>query len=423
MKRLAWVAALAGAATLFHCGGTSDVVVAGDDGGADGTAAEGGGGADGGGKDATGGGHDGSSGGADSSSGAGEGGGGHEGGAEGGGHDGGHDGGLEGGGGDGGAGDSGGGDGGGDAAQDGGGGNDGGGSDAGGDGGGDAGGNDSGGDSGGDSGPTDAGSDSGPTDAGDGGITSQALFRVGAVMPLPSPIDFCWAQAGGAWNGPVMLGWGVSTRLPYQQVSDYVSVPLAATTVRIVNGTSTGCNTALGEATFTPTAANDAFFVAEFEQGNVAPVVKAFLDERTTTSATNTKLRAIHAAITQFTGAGPIGQPIDLYVGVGTTASLFDNVSFASTAAAGNGVDANGYLSRDTFNNADVRVRLHGNGGADLLDAPAFSTTAGHVYSLFTVGVHNLSVGNTSPMRLLVCDDTAPVAAHLFACKAVGTQL
>lgn len=82
MKRLAWCSMVAGLATLFHCGGTSDVVVSGgDDAGPDGTALEAGGGSDAAGaKDGTAGGKDGlSSGGDASSSGAGEGGGGNEG--------------------------------------------------------------------------------------------------------------------------------------------------------------------------------------------------------------------------------------------------------------------------------------------------------------------------------------------------------
>lgn len=62
-------------------------------------------------------------------------------------------------------------------------------------------------------------------------------------------------------------------------------------------------------------------------------------------------------------------------------------------------------------------------GGADLLDTAPFSTTAGHVYSLFTVGIHNVLPTNTTPMKLLVCDDSAAPVGHLFACKAVGTQL
>jgi hypothetical protein len=276
-------------------------------------------------------------------------------------------------------------------------------------------------DGGGDGG-SDGGSEAGAADAGDGGTTSQALFRVGALMRFPAPVDFCWQQGGASWNGPVMLGWGVPARLAYGQVTDYVSVPVAATTVRIVNGSATDCNTAVVQVAFTPAAANDAFFVAELDQGNVAPQAKSFLDERTTTAPTNTKLRAIHVAITGLTSGGPVGQSVDFYVGGGATTSLFDDVAFGATAAAGNGVDSNGYLSHDTFDNADMRVRLH-TGLVDLLDAPAFGTTAGHVYSLFTIGVHSPSPQNTTPMRLLVCDDSAAPVGHLGVCNAVGTQL
>jgi hypothetical protein len=242
-------------------------------------------------------------------------------------------------------------------------------------------------------------------------------------MGNPAAVDFCWRQGGG-WNGPVMLGWGISARLAYGQVTEYVSVPLAPTTVRLVASTATDCNTAFVEVAFTPAAANDAYFVAEFDQGNIGPQAKAFLDERATSTPASTKLRAIHAAITALTpGLGPVGQPVDLYVASGTTTtSLFDDVAFGATAAATNGVDANGYLSHDTFTNADLRVRLH-TGLVDLLDVPTFSTTAGHVYSLFTVGTHSLASGNATPMRLLVCDDSAAPVGHLGVCKAVGTQL
>ena len=290
----------------------------------------------------------------------------------------------------------------------------------GGDGGPEAGGSDGGPEAGGsDGGGGDGGNDAGVGDGGDGGVVGKAEFRVAALMALPASFDFCWQQSGGAWNGPVMAGWGISTRLAYQQVTEYVPVPAAATTVRLVGALATDCNTSLGQVTFTP-AAGSAYLVSSFTQGNVGPQVKAFPDELAATLA-GTKLRAIDAALTTATGGGVTGQPVDFYVAGSVTSVLFDNVAFASTAAAGGTVDADGYIPHDAFAGVDLRVRLHG--AADLLDVPGFTTTTGHTYSLFTTGLHNLGATNPSPMKLVVCDDTAPAVGHLGVCTASGTQL
>ena len=413
MRRLACCSILAGLATLFHCGGASDALIgsAGDGGGSDGSdAVDSGGRPDG---TSSGGGDASSS--SSSSGGAGEAGGGNEGGNPG------EAGVGEGGPGEAGGGEAGPGDAGGEAGP-----KDGGGGDTGaGDSGPDAGGNDGGGDAsgsdgGGDSGAGDGGTDAGGSDGGDGGIVGKAEFRVAALMPIPGSFDFCWQQSGGAWNGPVMAGWGISTRLAYQQVTEYVPVPAAATTVRLVAALATDCNTSLGQVTFTPPAAGSAFLVSSFTQGNVAPQVKAFPDELVAAGA-GTRLRAIDAALTTASGGGVIGQPVDFYVAGSVTTVLFDNVAFASTAAAGGSIDADGYLTHDAFAGVDLRVRLHS--AADLLDVPGFTTTAGHMYSLFTTGVHNLGGTNPSPMKLVVCDDTAPAVGHLGVCTASGTQL
>jgi hypothetical protein len=217
-------------------------------------------------------------------------------------------------------------------------------------------------------------------------------------MPNPAAIDFCWQQGGGTWNGPVMLGFAVSQRLAYQQVTEYVQVPLVATTVRVVASSATDCNTSAGEVVFTPTASSPAFLVS-----------------------TNTRLRAIHAALMAGTGVSQ-AVPVDFYIGGATTGVLFSDVPFAGTAPAGGGVDANGYLPHDFVTNVDLRVRLH-TGATDVLDIPGFSTTGGHVYSLFTTGVHDLVLPNPTPMKLVVCDDSAAAVGHLGVCSATGVQL
>ena len=248
MKKLACCSILAGVATLFHCGGAANAPIGsgGDGGGGDGTTADAGKDSAGNGMDATGGDGAGSSGGGD-------------GGAEASPGEGGADTGTA----DTGAGDTGSGDTGSADSGD-----------------GDTGSMDTGtvDSGGGDTGAT----DSSTADSGDGGSSPAALFRVAALMPDPAAVDFCWQQAGGAWNGPVMLGWGISQRLAYQQVTEYVPVPVAATTVRFVAASANDCNASAGEVVFTPPAANAAYLVSSFTAGNVAEQVKAFPDERTT---------------------------------------------------------------------------------------------------------------------------------------------
>jgi hypothetical protein len=433
MKRLACCSILAGVATLFHCGGAGDVTIGPSDGGggSDGASAEAGESHDGGsdGKDGAGDATSSSGSGADTgaaSSSGGDSGDGTETGDE-------DSGAGEGGGADSGAADT----GSGDTGS-----GDGGSADTGGadtglvdtgspdTGAADTGATDSGASDasdggGGETGTPDGGThDSGASDAADGGSSATAEFRVAALMPSPAAIDFCWQQGGGAWNGPVMLGWGIAQRLAYQQVTEYVKVPVAATTVRIVASTATDCNTSAGDVLITPPAANAAYLVSSFSNGNVAPQVKAFTDELTTTGASNTNLRAIHAALdTPTGGTAPQALPVDFYLPATAAATvLFDDVAYATTAPAGAGVDANGYLSHDVLTSVDLRVRLH-TGATDLLDIAGFSTTGGHVYSLFTTGVHQLVPPSGTPMKLVVCDDTAAPVGHLGVCSVVGTDL
>ncbi|MGH7296016.1 MAG: hypothetical protein ACRELB_13830 [Polyangiaceae bacterium] len=199
-------------------------------------------------------------------------------------------------------------------------------------------------------------------------------------------------------------------------------IAVASTTVRIVAASSNDCTTSFADVPLSPASSSDAFLVAAFAQGNGGPQATAFVDELTTTGATNTRLRLIAAA---FTGAGSGGNttaPVDLYVAGGVaTPSIFDDVPFGGIAPGPATVDANGYLSRDAFVHADLRVRLHAS--LDLLDDSGFSTTAAHVYSFFTVGVHSLLPGNATPMRLLACDDTAAPVGHLGVCTTSGTEL
>jgi hypothetical protein len=399
---------------LYACGGSGDVSVGNpQDGGGDGAASSSGGNGDGGGtgKDGSSG-HDGST----SSSGGGSDGGGLDGtvndaGSSSGeaGSSGGEGGVTEGGGSEGG--------------------DDGGGLEAGGDGGGGEAGSEAGAGDGGDGG-------SGSGDAGDGGAGGDASdagggpdgsspvahFRAGELMPNPGANDFCWQSAGGAWNGPVMSGFGIAARLAYEEVTEYLPVPVAQTTVRFVASNATDCTTSVADVSFTPATADDAYFVSLFAVGQATPHATAFLDERGTNGITGTLLRFVDASVLGGTGA-PTTSAQDLYLPAAVNPTvLFSDVPFGGIAPTGNGVDANGYLAHDAMTNADLRVREH-TGFLDLLDAAGTSTTGGHVYSLFTVGVHNVLGTNKSPMQLLVCDDTAAPTNHLMACAAGGTQL
>ena len=405
MKRLAWCSLVAGFATLYQCGGSGNVGIGNPDGGA----ADGSAGDTGAASSSGAGGKDGSAA-ADGSSGGGK-----EGGTSEGGSSGGEGGAVEGGGGEGGASEGGAGE---SGAGDGGPGADGG----------DGGGVIEGGTDASDGGTdaSDGGTDAsdGGTDASDGGTVAHARFRVAEVMPSVAAYDFCWQQSGGAWNGPVMLGFGISARLAYEQVSEYVPIPVASTTVRIVAAAATDCTTSFADVTLGPAAASDSYLVAAFVQGNAAPQAKAFVDEGAANGTTNDRIRLIDAAFTSAVSGGGGGgaASIDLYVGgTASTASLFDDVPFGGVAPPTLSVDANGYLSHDAFKAADVRIRLHA--GLDLLDDAAFTTTAAHVYSFFTVGVHDILPANTTPMRLLVCDDSAAPVGHLGVCSAGGTQL
>ncbi|HEY8039961.1 MAG TPA: hypothetical protein VIF15_09220, partial [Polyangiaceae bacterium] len=194
----------------------------------------------------------------------------------------------------------------------------------------------SGGSSGGSSGSSSgsgSGGDGGAGDGGDGGSTPKTHFRVAELMPDPAAYDFCWSQAAGTWNGPVMKGFGIAAGVQYQQVSEYIPIDVAATTVRLVSPNAADCNTSLGDAQLAPPGPDAIYLVALFVQGNLGSQVKVFPDERHISSSSHTKLRAIHAAFAGVGTGGNITENVDFYLSGGvTSASLFDNVPFGGTA-------------------------------------------------------------------------------------------
>jgi len=280
------------------------------------------------------------------------------------------------------------------------------------------GGGNGGGGKGGGAGSADAGGGGGSGGGGGGGGgsdagTTKAAFRVAQLSPTTLAFDFCWQSQGGAWNGPVMQNLGVSGGLGYAQVSEYVHVDAVATTVRIVAPSATDCASSLGDVAFTPSPSTATLVAGTFGAGTTLLSLKTFADERDVGSS-QTKLRAIHAALTSTGTGGGTGttEPVDFYLSAAGV-TPFTDVAFDATAPQGSGVDANGYTVRDAIASQTLDVLRYAQPQTTLLAVPSFSAAAQHVYSLFTVGIY----GNASrPMQLLVCDDSAAPAGHLSSC-------
>jgi hypothetical protein len=219
-----------------------------------------------------------------------------------------------------------------------------------------------------------------------------------------------------------MLGWSVAARLQYEQVSQYVDVDAAPTTVLLVGVQATDCSAPIGQTVLSLNPGDHVLVAGFGEASNLT--VGSFIDEGGPSSGSQARLRAIDAGIfggTLSTDSG-VGTSVDFYLASsGTNDVLFGDVPFGGTAPQGGGVDADGYITTAPIANADLRVRRHAD-LVDVLDDPGFSADAQHAYSIFLTGT-SLSGQSSSTLQVVLCDDSAAPVGHLFPCTAGGTEL
>ncbi|MET0592663.1 MAG: DUF4397 domain-containing protein [Polyangiaceae bacterium] len=243
--------------------------------------------------------------------------------------------------------------------------------------------------------------------------TLTANVRVAHRAPGAPAVDFCVAPHGTTtWTGPVLAGLGVTTGLPYSNVTKYVPLGAQQYDVRIVAPGATCMTGLLPDVTNLPALpAGGSVTLAAI--GEIAPgdaggqpfALKAFIDDASVATG-KAKLRFLHASS---------GTPaVDVGVGGGVLfTSVFSNVTFGNTAAA---AAPNGYVETNPLTNAEISARANGT-TTDVLAIKGANLAAGTIATAFAIG----KIGNTtSPLKVLLCADNGAPNGNLAACSVVG---
>jgi hypothetical protein len=250
------------------------------------------------------------------------------------------------------------------------------------------------------------------TDGGDASPIT-ANVRVAHLSPGAPAVDFCLAPHGTTtWTGPVLAGLGVTTGLPYSNVTKYVAVGAQQYDVRIVTPGATCMTGAVPDITNLPAlpAGGSVTLAAIGElapgDGGGAPFsLKAFIDD-TSVASGKAKLRFVHASS---------GSPtVDVGLGGGVLFTpVFADVSFGNTAAA---AMPNGYVETNPLTNAEISARAD-NTTTDVLAIKGANLAAGTIATAFAIG----KIGNTtSPLKVLLCADNGAPNGNLAPCSVVG---
>jgi hypothetical protein len=261
--------------------------------------------------------------------------------------------------------------------------------------------------------------DSGSTTPSDAGSTAanKALVRVAHLSPGTPAVDFCLAPHGTTtFIGPVLSTIAsVSTGVSYKEVTEYLPVAPSQYDVRIVAPGLTSCATGLlpSDITNLPAlAANQSYTLAAegilAADAGVPFALTPYVDDSTVASG-KAALRFVHAS--------PGTPAVDVGTGAGSSfAAVFSNVAYGGIAAAGGGIDANGYLVTAPLSGVELSARAHGT-TADALIIPSATLPAGAIATAFAIG----QLGETSdPLAVLLCVDSAAPTQGLSSCSVVG---
>ena len=236
--------------------------------------------------------------------------------------------------------------------------------------------------------------------------------RVAHLSPDAPAVDFCVEAGTAGFTGPVLKSLGAADGLAYPQVTKYLALDKAAYTVRLVAPNAADCSTSLADlpdytlpdlpgGTYATVAA------VGLVGGTPAFTVKPFVDDHEVASG-KAALRFVHAS--------PGTPAVDVGAGSGMDfTALFVNVAFPDAAAAGGGIDANGYLVTDPLTDATISARVHGT-TSDALVIPGVSAPAGTISTAFAIGVLD---SETKPLEVLACLDNDTPTGLLSTCSAV----
>ncbi|HET6412409.1 MAG TPA: DUF4397 domain-containing protein [Anaeromyxobacter sp.] len=235
--------------------------------------------------------------------------------------------------------------------------------------------------------------------------------RVAHLSPNAPAVDFCLAKSGGSFTGPILKGLSVTSGLAYSEVTKYLELDAGQYTARLVAPDATDCATALASLPdYSLPSLSDGTYATVAAIGIVgatdatAFTVKPYVDESTVPSG-KAALRFVHAS--PGTPAVDVG-----ILAESTFTALFEDVAFGDYAS-NSGIDPNGYLVTSPISLATVSARPTGT-STDALVVEGVSLPAGAIASVFAIG--ELS-SNATPLKVLVCVDTAAAVGALSSCS------
>lgn len=244
-----------------------------------------------------------------------------------------------------------------------------------------------------------------------GGALENANVRVAHLSPDAPAVDFCVTADGTTFVGPVMKSLGDTDGLAFSEVTQYLPLPAATYTARLVAPNAADCATSLGGLPDVPglsVTADGSFTVAAI--GMLTPgngeqpfELVAYADDALVTAG-KAKLRFVHAS--------PDTPNVDVGVGSGAQFTpVFTNVAFSETGDVG----GKSYLETEPLANATVSARATGT-TTDALVIPGLNLPADAIATAFAIGKLN---GDPSPLKVLVCVDNGDPVASLTPCSVV----
>jgi hypothetical protein len=119
----------------------------------------------------------------------------------------------------------------------------------------------------------------------------------------------------------------------------------------------------------------------------------------------------------RFVHASPGTPAVDVGLVSGSTFTpVFKDVSFGKFAAAGSGIDANGYLATTPLSGVTLGAAPTGTTNV-VKSVSGVSAPAGAIVSAFAIG--GKTGATTNPLQVLLCVDSAAASGVLTSCAAM----
>ncbi|MBW2527713.1 MAG: DUF4397 domain-containing protein [Deltaproteobacteria bacterium] len=240
-----------------------------------------------------------------------------------------------------------------------------------------------------------------------GSQAATGRIRVAHLSPDAPAVDFC-VDPGSGFIGPVLAGLGDTDGLAYTEVTDYLALPAATHTVRLVAPSSSDCDTPLGPPDTTGVVLTEGVDATLAAVGMLTPSgsgqpfeLAVYEDENADPASGKAHLRFIHAS--------PDTPGVD--VGIGSEAgsdfaAIWDNVSYPEIGRVSGG----DYLETDPLNDMNLSARVDDSAN-DGLVITGVDLPAGVIATAFVIG--NLDAEPEGLMVLLCVDNGTPASCSV----------